>query len=78
LYELGLIKTTWKKDNLCIHGNAAMILSHRAYEQSNKTGIPIIKIPIIKSIMTYNQTDCLVIHDIIDLLIKKAKAQNLI
>lgn len=77
LYELNLIKTTWKKDTMCIHGNAAMILSHKAYEQSNKTGIPIIKIPVMKSIMEYNQIDCLVIHDIIDLLIKKTESEKL-
>jgi hypothetical protein len=78
LYELKLIKTTWGKDNICAHGNTAMVLSHKAYKQSEKTGVPIIDIPIIKNIMTYNRTDCFVIHDILDVLIKKAYEQKLI
>ena len=78
LFNLNLIKTTWQKNNICSHGNAAMILAYKAYKESEKTNMPIIKIPVIKDIMAYNKIDCLVLHDIVDLLVKKAEKQGLL
>ncbi len=78
LYQLGLIKTIWAKNNPCAHGNTAMVLAHKAYSQSNITGQPVIKMPSMKNIMDYNRVDCVVLHDIIDLLIKKARIFDII
>jgi len=71
LHSLGLVKTSWDRQNPCHNGNTAMILAHNAYKESAAKSTPVIKNPNIRNIIAYNQTDCTVIHEIIDLLIRK-------
>jgi predicted RecB family nuclease len=74
LYELGLIKHTWKSNfanNLS--GNTSMIMAYNAYKIASKNNIPIHQSKIINDIMEYNKVDCIVIHEIIDLLLIKTK-----
>lgn len=72
LFELGLIQTSWKNNSECVNGNTAMVMAQKAYQTSKQTGICITESPIIREIMEYNKIDCIVIHDIIDLIWKKA------
>ena len=78
LYELGLIKTTWEKNNPCAHGMNAMLLAHKSYVLSKKKQKDVIKLDPMKNIISYNKIDCMVLHDIIDLLIKKARILDII
>lgn len=71
LSELGLIQSRWNINSQCSSGGAAMILAQKAYTLSKKLNQPVINDPIVSDIMEYNKIDCIVIHDIIDLLIKK-------
>ncbi len=68
LSELGLIKSRWNNQSACSNGNTAMIIAYRAYQQAKQLNKPITAIPIMREIMDYNKIDCLVIHEIIDLL----------
>lgn len=72
LAELELINSNWNNNSLCVNGNTAMIMAHQTYDKSKQTGIPITKYPIMTEIMNYNKIDCIVIHEIIDLMQKKA------
>lgn len=76
LSELGLIQSNW--NNSYCNGNTAMIMAYRAYQTSKQTGINITKNYIINEIMEYNKIDCIVIHEIVDLLQKKAISINLL
>ncbi|MEM0354024.1 MAG: hypothetical protein QXW79_00445 [Thermoplasmata archaeon] len=69
LMDLGVIPQMWKNDSSCTNGNTAMIMAQKAYHMSNK--IPIIQNPVMKEIMEYNKADCMVIHEIIDVVQKK-------
>lgn len=65
-YELGLVETTWKNDNM--DGNTAMMMAYKAYKISLEQSIPINKIKIMSDIMEYNKVDCIIIHEIIDII----------
>ena len=72
LFELGLIKSDWRSNNSeCVNGNTAMVMAQKTYQTSQRTGISIIQSPIMRQIMEYNKIDCIVIHEIVDLLQKK-------
>jgi len=75
LHELGLIKSTWKQQS-CVNGMSAMIMAYKAYQQSTKTGISVSQNPVMKEIMDYNKIDCVVIHEIIELLQTKKQVSN--
>lgn len=73
LSELGLIQSSWQFSNSsCSNGNMAMIMAQKAYQMSKQMGTPIVQNPIMKEIMEYNKIDCMVIHEIIDFIKKKA------
>lgn len=72
LHELGLIKSIWRKNNPCNNGNSAMIMAYKAYQSAITTNTPINKVAIMTDIMEYNRIDCVVIHEIIDLLRRKS------
>ena len=72
LYDLGLIQVQWTAD-MCADGTTAMVMAHEAYKQ---TGINIEDNTNITRIREYNRTDCLVIHEIIDLLQKKLRINS--
>src|SRR5207244_4156261 len=77
LYDIGLIETTWQKSsNSCANGNKSMIMAYQVHRESVEKNIPINKNPIMISIMEYNKIDCLIIHEIIDLLRKKIQQDN--
>ena len=72
LSELGLIKSNWSNnDSTCSNGNTAMVMAQKAYQMAKQTGIAITKDPIMLEIMNYNKTDCVVIHEIIELIQRK-------
>ena len=72
LSELGLIKSNWNNNNSsCAGGATAMVMAYNAYQTSKKTGIPIVRNPLIKEIMEYNKIDCVVLHEIINFLKEK-------
>lgn len=77
LSELKLIKSTWNKESACLNGNAAMIIAKQAYDSSYNTNSPVIKTKAMREIMEYNRTDCIVIHEIIDLLKEKSKSRKI-
>lgn len=68
LAELGLIQTRWKEEG---NGTSAMIAAYNLYRELHDSDTNIIEHPTMKSIIEYNKVDCLVIHEIIDLLRKK-------
>jgi hypothetical protein len=72
LNELGLIKSGWP-NNLCTNGNIAMVMAQKAYQTSKNENKPVCKDPIIKEIMAYNKIDCMIIHEIIELMQQKQK-----
>ncbi len=73
LVELELINSCWDNNNsTCVNGNTAMVMAQETYQLSKQTGIPVTHYPIMREIMNYNKIDCVVIHEIIDLLQKKA------
>ncbi len=71
LSDLKLINTKWTIKSECSDGNTAMILAYKSYKQSESENIPITKISAMHDIMEYNKIDCIVIHEIIDLIRKK-------
>lgn len=75
LYNLGLIKTKWPKGGGPDKGITAMIMAYNAYQQLNEC--PINKSPIMYSIMEYNKVDCLVIHEIMDLIGQKIAGKGM-
>jgi len=78
LSDLGLIDSSWQNSgSSCLNGNIAMIMAQKAYQTSKQTGIPIFQSPTMKEIMEYNKIDCVVIHEIIDLVQKKAISEGL-
>lgn len=70
LNDLNLITTNWGNSD-CMNGSTAMLMAKKEYDKSNVTGIPITKSRMMYEIMLYNRIDCLVIHDIIQLIRKK-------
>ncbi|XWV24799.1 hypothetical protein QJ856_gp0984 [Tupanvirus deep ocean] len=74
LFELGLVQSSWKNsDSTCADGNTAMVMAQRAYQSSRQNSVSITQSPIIKEIMEYNKIDCVVIHEIVEFMLKKAK-----
>lgn len=74
LSELNLIQSKWSNNPLsCVNGNTAMIMAQKAYQICEKTGLCVTENPIMKDIMKYNKIDCIVIHEIVDILQKKEK-----
>jgi len=77
LGNLGLIKTKWPKSNNSQikpdKGITAMIMAYNAYHE---VGIQINQNPIMQSIMEYNKVDCLVIHEIMDIIGQKIMKEN--
>lgn len=71
LADLGLIQTVWSQDSACSNGNTAMIMAYKSYETCKQKDISINQCPIMKEIRNYNKIDCVVIHEIVDLLRKK-------
>lgn len=67
LRDIGLIKTTWPSGP-CHDGNTAMIMANKAYEVSKAANIPVNQVSLMKKIIEYNKVDCLVIHEIIDVM----------
>lgn len=63
LYNLGLIKTTWNKSNSINNGLTAMIEGAEYYKNKNTN--------IINNIIQYNEIDCKVLSEIINLKIFK-------
>jgi hypothetical protein len=79
LSELGLIESNWRNNNsTCSNGSTAMVMAQKAYITSKQTGICITQSSVMKEIMQYNKIDCIVIHEIVDLLKKKAVLDGLI
>lgn len=78
LSELELIHSNWQNNNkICNSGNTAMIMAYNAYQTAKETGSSIIENPVIDEIRNYNKIDCIVIHEIIDLLRRKAMDNGL-
>ena len=75
LSELGLIKSSWNSSVDCTNGNTAMVMAQKAYDECKNQNKPIVQNNSIKEIMDYNKIDCIVIHEIIDLM--KDKAQSI-
>ncbi|XWV26043.1 hypothetical protein QJ857_gp1037 [Tupanvirus soda lake] len=74
LSELGLINSNWKNsDSTCADGNTAMVMAQKAYQSSKQNGICITQSPVMMEIMEYNKIDCVVIHEIVELMLKKAE-----
>ena len=71
LAELKLIDSKWNNLSECSNGNTAMIMAHQSYVKSLKDEISIAKIPAMHEIMQYNKIDCVVIHEIMDLVRRK-------
>lgn len=72
LAELDLIKTEWNSgESECSNGNTAMIMAQQVYKTALFTKIPVINSPVMKEIIDYNRIDCVVVHEIIDVLNKK-------
>lgn len=66
LYDLNLIATTWDLSNPCSNGNNAMIISKKAYQIAESTASPIG--PLMADVIAYNKVDCVVIHEIMDVM----------
>lgn len=72
LADLGLIKSSWRNNvSSCSNGNTAMVMAHRVYETCKKNNMNIIQNQTMKEIRDYNKIDCVVIHEIVDLLRRK-------
>lgn len=69
LYELNLISTYWSYS--CPNANSAMLLAYQSYKNASLYGYSIYQCTNMHKIMQYNKTDCLVIHDIINVLQNK-------
>lgn len=77
--ELGLIESKWENTgSSCSNGNTAMVMAHKAYQISKESNTLIVESAIMKEIMAYNRIDCIVIHEIINFMRKKATADGLI
>ena len=77
LAELGLIKSKWTNKSACSNGNTAMIIAQKAYQNAKNSNVSIMQNSMIKEITAYNKIDCLVIHEIIHAMKKKAISQGL-
>jgi hypothetical protein len=51
-----------------------MVMAQKAYQISRQTGIPIINNKVMIEIMEYNKIDCVVIHELVELLQQKVKS----
>ena len=81
LEELGLINTKWPKSTSSEfkpdNGSTAMIMAYNEYKKIGSDKMTIQKSPIMKNIMEYNKVDCLVIHEIMDLIGKKISGESI-
>lgn len=72
LFELGLINANWSSHHLeHLDGNSVMVLANQIYRISKDIKTDVNQTSIMKEIIEYNKMDCLVIHEIIELLRKK-------
>lgn len=77
LVEYDLIRSNWSDNNSsCSNGNIAMIMAYKSYVSCKKNGVPINQDSTMKEIRDYNKIDCIVIHEIVDLLREKIILDN--
>jgi hypothetical protein len=61
LYELGLIRTIWQKP---LAGNSVMVMAEEAYRLHDRD----LFVRRMQEIIDYNRVDCVIVHQIIDLI----------
>lgn len=67
MYKLGLIPVKWIEDERgdCMNGANAMVAALIASKTAKERGIDIIDTAPMKEIITYNETDCRVLYEIV-------------
>lgn len=69
LHNLGYIKTFWNKSNPCTNGADAMIQAYTAYQECKKRQSANVQTSLLmKNIGAYNEIDCRVLMEILQIL----------
>lgn len=65
LHAGGALPSTWDVTNPCTSGMTALMLAHRAYEQSAAREVCVTESGIMRDIREYNEMDCRVLWEIL-------------
>lgn len=64
----GFIKSSWNKEADCVDGQSAMIAARKAHLQARAANTSMLKIPVMKDIISYNEIDVKVMQEILSYL----------
>jgi len=67
LHRHGIIKTKWEADGIA-DGQSAMAKAIQCAKEADRNRLPLEQMPVMKSIMRYNETDCKVLLELRDFL----------